>query len=338
MGRWWRRAPAASRTRVVSNPSISGSQPRRTSSAAGRGIGPASATTLRRAHPKSILGRGTQSTERRAGRARPRITRGRGDTGDVDPDRDRRRGLGGGRAGAPGGEVRAQQGPGDRARRPPERVAAGRVLRRGALGADGDIPPRALVVGVEEPGQDGRRGRGPNGEAELREHRARGRVGLLRGERALLERERGGVAGREHSWDAVDPAVRVDGNKARVVVGEAVDEASHGLRQGDSAVRADRPAVGQAQLSVAGGDGARARDEGHPTGREQTGDGGAGRRAQELEWRRLGSDDRDLRPQTAVTQLDGREERELVERHGPGQPGTRPRTPAADATGARPRR
>ena len=115
----------------------------------------------------------------------------------------------------------------------------------------------------------------------MRGDRLGGRVGLLGRDAALLDRERGDVAGGVDVDDVADAPVPVDGDEPVERLREAVEARAVQTRQRDDAIDLD-PAVGQqAQLAVGEGGGVGGRDELDAGVLDQLADGVAavGRRA-----------------------------------------------------------
>ena len=158
--------------------------------------------------------------------------------------------------GAGCGEVGGEVSAGDLARRPPQCARgdvpaqrAGRAaLPDGLLAAQLGPQVQRRAAGQEQPAQDrAERRRHPRAE-EIGEERRGDGVGLLGGEAALLDRERGGVACRVPGAGAGDAPVAVDGNEAVLVYRQALDPRSLHRWQHHRLVRRDRRAVVELEL------------------------------------------------------------------------------------------
>ena len=166
----------------------------------------------------SVASPAARSVRRRIKRAAPRSDRERSDTadraGDVDADRDgialgphlgRARRSDAGRPGrAPGG-----------ARRSCSAATTSRTRGAGTPGRPAGPEVDRLAIGVEDALEDRLERARHDGDAERGEHGLGGGVGLLRGQAALLERERGDVAGGVDVVGARHATVVVDCDEAR---------------------------------------------------------------------------------------------------------------------------
>ncbi len=148
-----------------------------------------------------------------------------------------------------------------------------------------------------------------------------GRVGLLGGDAAVLEREVGGVAGGVHALDAAHLAVRVDRDEPvlggrQPAHGGAVElgQRDHAIDLQAAVVGAHRDRVPARHLGVGGGDHADARVG------EQLGHGVACAGAEDRKRRLLGCDDRDRQRHAALERAPGGHQRELVHRQLPAHP------------------
>jgi hypothetical protein len=146
-----------------------------------------------------------------------------------------------------------------------------------------------------------------------RRDRLRRRVGLLRGDPALLDREARGVAGGEHALDALDAAVLVDRDEAVGGRGEPVDASPAQARHRDHPVDLQRVVAREAQLPVADVERVGAGVQLDPACVELLPHGRARGLPEELERLLLGRHERDLHVAR------GRQERELVRRQRPAR-------------------
>ena len=212
------------------------------------------------------------------------------------------------------GEVAA----GDLARRPPQRVARDLGL---ALAARDRAAHEAVVAAREQdPAQDGPEGLRLDRRSGARGDRLGDGVGLLGGEPALLDRERGPVAGGVDAVDAGHAAVLVDRDEALGVARDTRDVQSLQPRQADDAVDVDPPAAGiDDQVAVLDG-GVGGSDELDAGAVEELGDGVARRSAEDRDRPVLGGHEDDLEAIGAHRpRLARRHQRELVERQRPGR-------------------
>ena len=210
------RARAASRPRRCAEPSVTA----RPASARACARTPAAG---RRRAPAPRPARGPRRRSRpSAPRCRPAAAPARAPARGCDGRRggrlravDERRGAGQRRA--RGGEVRAEIAGGDLRRRPPQRLARGDRRRRRCARPSRSRPRADLGAQVQRGAADEQHAADDAAE-RLRVDRRAGRggdrlgdgVGLLGGQAALLERERGDVARGVDVVDAGDPAVAVD--------------------------------------------------------------------------------------------------------------------------------
>ena len=106
-------------------------------------------------------------------------------------------------------------------------------LRLAFAAGDGVAHEAIVAAGEEHSAQDGPERRGHDRRADRLRDRLGGRVRLLGGETALLDRERGPVARRVHAPEAGYAAVGVDGDEPGGIDRDARDlEALFGAEAG----------------------------------------------------------------------------------------------------------
>jgi hypothetical protein len=174
----------------------------------------------------------------------------------------------------------------------------------------------------QQPAQHRAEGLGLDGGAEARGDGGGGRVGLLRGDAALLDRERRAVARRPHARRARDRAVLVGGDEPVAVVRQAADPRSTQPRQGDDPFGGLRAPVGEHEALGPEPQRHGLRAQRDAALRHQGADARGDRRPEDVERLALGRDEHQPRVVDArLAQVLGRHERQLVERQGPRHAG-----------------
>ena len=149
-----------------------------------------------------------------------------------------------------------------------------------------------------------------------------GCIGLLGGDTALLDREGCSIAGGVHVLETGYLAVLVNGDEAGRVAGQARHGPALELCERDDAIDLDRGAWAEVELAIVDLLRVGARLESYPAVREQVAQHAAGRRAEHAKWIFLGSNDGELDAYDAsVGQVRGGQQRELIQRERPAEPG-----------------